>query len=179
MVNTGSTQSIDEAAAGNPEGRRRLLGFVLALAAAPLLGRPATALAHGTRAGDIVIDHPYATPSPPGAPGAVYFRGLSNRGRVADRLISARTPVAESVEIHRSTLDGNVMRMRPIAALELPAGAELRLRHGGDTHLMLVGLKARLEDGQRFTLQLRFERAGDTDVTVWVQTPRLREDHRH
>ena len=65
-------------------------------------------------------------------------------------------------------------------ALELPAGAELKPRHGGDTHLILVDLKAPLRNGERFPLVLRFERAGEREVTVWVQQPR--EDtgeHKH
>lgn len=137
--------------------------------------------AHGTKVGSLTIDHPYATPTPEGArTGAVWFRALVNRGREADRLVGASTPVAESVEIHRSTRDGDIARMRALDALELPPGAELKLRHGGDTHLMLVGLKAPLKDGQRFPLRLRFERAGEHEVTVWVQTPRTTDEpHRH
>jgi len=162
----------------DPARRRWLRGMLVAGTATALL--PAAALAHGTRAGELTIDHPYATPTVPGArTGAVYFRTLTNRGKQADRLVQARTAVADAVEIHRSTLDGDVMRMRAVPALELPPGAVLKLRHGGDTHLMLVGLKAPLQDGQRFTLRLRFERAGEHDVDVWVQTPRARDDHGH
>lgn len=161
----------------HPARRRLTFGLVLA-PLLPLVGGPAQA--HGTRAGDLLIDHPYAPPTPPGArTGAVYFRLLRNLGAVADRLLSARSAVAASVEMHRSTMDGNVMRMRALPALELPAGAELPLRHGGDTHLMLVDLKAPLVEGQRFALWLRFERAGEHEVVVWVQTPRGGAGHRH
>ena len=71
------------------------------------------------------------------------------------------------------------MRMRRIEAIEIPPGAVLKLRHGGDTHLMLLGLKAPLQDGERFALWLRFERAGEHEVTVWVQTPRDPGGHGH
>ena len=158
--------------------RRRLCAIAVALLCAGLA--TPRARAHGTRAGKLTIDHPYATPTPPGArTGAVYFRTLVNRGDLADRLIGARTPLAESVEIHRSVMDGDVMRMRRIEALEIPPGAALKLRHGGDTHLMLLGLKAPLQDGQTFPLWLRFERAGEHEVTVWVQTPRDPGGHGH
>ena len=158
--------------------RRRLFASAAILLVAEL-AMP-RARAHGTRAGDLKIDHPYATPTPPGArTGAVYFRTLVNRGDLADRLIGARTPLAESVEIHRSVMDGDIMRMRRIEAIEIPPGAVLKLRHGGDTHLMLLGLKAPLQDGERFALWLRFERAGEHEVTVWVQTPRDPGGHGH
>jgi hypothetical protein len=148
--------------------RRRPLLAALALA----LAAPA-ARAHGSRVGDIVVDHPYAVPMPAGARnGAAYLRSLSNRGRQPDRLLGASTPRARRVELQRSTRDGDVLRMRAIDAIELPPGAELRLRHGGELHLMLVDVNPPLRDGQRFALRLRFERAGEIALNVWVQTPR-------
>ena len=142
--------------------------------AAILLAVCGMASAHDFKAGSLVIDHPYATPSLGGVTrGALYFRTLKNTGREADRLIGARTPVASSVEIHSSTMDGDVMRMRQVEALELSAGSEMKLRHsGGSHHLMLVGLKQPLKEGDRFPVTLRFERAGEREVTVWVQQPR-------
>ena len=107
---------------------------------------PMSAIAHGTHAGDISIDHPYAVPSPAGSTtGAMYFRALKNHGEQADRLLGARTAVAESVEIHRSTLDGNVMRMRAVEALPL-----------GSTVELLV-----LRDGRKLRIPLRLEAARD------------------
>lgn len=149
-----------------PSLQRRLL-------VASLLLLPGVLRAHDFKAGALVIDHPYATPTPNGARnGAVYFRALKNTGRDPDRLVGARTPVAASVEIHRTTMRGDVMQMRQIEALELPPGADLAIRHGGELHLMLVDLKAPLLEGQRFPIWLRFDRAGEREVTVWVQRPR-------
>lgn len=144
----------------------------------------AAAAAHDFKVGDLVIDHPYATPTPAGATtGAVYFRTLKNTGTQADRLLGVTTPAAASVEMHRSSVDaGNVMRMRAIDALELPAGAALKVRHGGEYHLMLVGLKAPLAVGERFPIRLRFERAGEREVMAWVQQPRdagAATEHKH
>jgi hypothetical protein len=128
--------------------------------------------AHGTRAGDLTIDHPYATPTAPGATvGAVYFRSIANRGRQADRLVEARTIVASQVRVLRQAGDGSAANDTSVT-LELPAGATLKLRHDGPMQLQLVGLKQPLRDGDRFTLTLRFERAGEHEVSVWVQTPR-------
>lgn len=129
--------------------------------------------AHDFRAGKVVIDHPYATPTPTAATtGAVYFRALQNQGSELEKLVGARCTFAESVEIHQMTMDGDVMRMRALPALELPPGQELRPRHGGPLHLMLVGLRRPLLVGDRFALELEFERAGRKEVVVWVQQPR-------
>lgn len=141
-----------------------------------LLGFAAlSAWAHDFKAGDLRIDHPYATPTRPGlSTGAVYVRAIKNRGAQNDRLLSASTPVAARVAIHRMQMDGDVMRMRPVDALDLPAQSDVQLRHGmtDGHHLMLFGLKAPLQDGDRFPVTLRFERAGTHEVMVWVQTPR-------
>jgi copper(I)-binding protein len=133
------------------------------------------AQAHDFKQGDLMIDHPYATSSLAGTRnGSVYFKGLRNRGGQADRLIAAKSAVAERVELHQMQMDGQVMRMREVPAIELPARTEVNLRHGGagTHHLMLVGLKQPLKDGDRFDLELVFEKAGTRRVNVWVQTPR-------
>ncbi|WP_297748697.1 copper chaperone PCu(A)C [Hydrogenophaga sp.] len=135
------------------------------------------AMAHGFKAGDLRIDHPYATPTGPGMrTGAVYLRGIQNLGRQGDRLVGASTPRAGHVEIQQVRLEGDIARMHSLPALELPAGETVALRHNAadGAHLMLLDLTQPLEDGQRFPITLRFERAGEREVIVWVQTPRAR-----
>jgi hypothetical protein len=143
------------------------MGAWLALIAAP-------SSAHDFKLGPLRIDHPYATPTPTGATNsAAYLRGIRNTGDQPDRLIGASTPVARTVEIHRSAIDAqNVMRMRAIEGIDLPPMGEVQVRHGGDHHLMLIDLKRPLNEGDRFPLTLRFQKAGEREVTVWVQKPR-------
>jgi copper(I)-binding protein len=145
----------------------------LVLAAALGLCVSTLAYGHGSSKGDLVIDHPYAPPSLANAPnGAAYVRSIRNKGELPDRLLSASTPVAARVELHRMVLDGTVMRMREAPAIDLPPNSTTSLRHGGEYHLMLVGLKQALKVDDRFKLTLNFERAGTQPVEVWVQTPR-------
>ena len=144
-----------------------------------------TARAHDFRVGTIVIDHPYATPSPMGSnTGAVYIKSLRNRGDAADRLVGASSPTASQVSLHAMRMDGEVMRMHAVSAIELPAKGEVRMSHAAASsttnhHLMLEGLKAPLKDGDRFDLTLRFEKAGERTVQIWVQTPRGTAAHQH
>jgi copper(I)-binding protein len=162
-----------------PRRRRQILAVLAALGLAAPSG---LAMAHDFKLGPLRIDHPYATTTPPGAAnGAAYLRGIRNTGDQADRLIGASTPVARTVEIHRSVVDAqNVMRMRAIEGIALPPKSEVQLRHGGEYHLMLIDLKQPLKDGDRFPMTLRFEKAGEREVTVWVQTPRSADGaHQH
>ena len=144
-----------------------------------------TVRAHDFRVGSIVIDHPYATPSLAGSQtGSVYIKALRNRGDSAERLLGASSPAASRVSLHAMQMDGEVMRMREVVAIELPAKSEVRMGHAPDRtasshHLMLEGLKAPLKDGDRFDLTLRFEKAGERTVQIWVQTPRGSAAHKH
>ncbi|MDD2925997.1 copper chaperone PCu(A)C [Rhodoferax sp.] len=145
------------------------VGAALALLATlPLPGH-----AHGTKAGTLQIDHPYAVPSEPNEPhGKVYLRGIKNNGAQADRLLGASTPVAAAVKLHSLKPDANGLRGMQLDAIELPPQATTLLRHTGDYQLSLINLKAPLKDGDRFALTLNFEHAGSQTVQVWVQTPR-------
>jgi copper(I)-binding protein len=168
-----------------PWAARRVAEAVLAGAAMAIgMASAVPVQAHDFHLGALRLDHPYATPTPAGATtGAAYLRGIRNTGDQPDRLVGARTPVAGAVEIHRHEVDERqVMRMREVAGIDVPARGEVRLRHDGPFHLMLIDLKAPLKVGDRFPLTLRFEKAGERKVTVWVQQPRAAaapHDHRH
>lgn len=143
---------------------KRLFGPVVALA---LLGA-GSVWAHGYKAGSIEIGHPWARATAPSAPsGAVYFV-LSNVGKDDDRLLSATTPVAEKAELHTHLIDGGVMRMRPVDAVEVAPGSPTTFAPGG-LHVMLTGLKQPLVKGKAFPLTLRFEKGGPVTVQVDVQ----------
>src|SRR5664280_1022249 len=145
-------------------------GLVTALAMFALGNAPA----HGAGVGDIEITHPFATPSLPGAPtGAAYFATLANTGSQPDKLVRAATPVAASVELHTMSVDAQgVMRMREVDGIALAPKQSVRMRPGMGDHLMLVGLKRPLKEGETFAMTLQFERAGKVEVKVVVQTPR-------
>lgn len=89
-------------------------------------------------------------------------------GAAADRLTSAQSPVAGKVELHTTVKDGDVMRMRPVNAIEVKPGAPVELKPGG-LHIMLIDLKQPLKQGDRIPLQLVFEKAGPVAVTVEVR----------
>lgn len=72
------------------------------------------------------------------------------------KLVGVSSPVAGHSEVHEMVMDGSVMKMRPIAALELPAGRAVELKPGG-YHLMLMDLKRALKPGEKVPVELRFE----------------------
>ena len=74
------------------------------------------------------------------------------------RLVGARSPAVEQVEVHEMAMQGQTMRMRQIASLALPKGRAVALAPGG-YHLMLIGLKRPLRVGETVALTLIFEDA--------------------
>lgn len=86
------------------------------------------------------------------------------------RLVEARSPVAGVVEIHEMAMDGNVMRMRAITGLDLPAGRAVELKPGG-WHVMLMGLKQTLNAGDTVPITLVFENPDRSRETVEVKAP--------
>jgi periplasmic copper chaperone A len=141
--------------------------------------------AHGGRAGDVEITHPFAVPTPAGAVnGAAYIATLENTGKQPDRLLRVSTPIAQRAEIHTMAVDaGGVMRMREAADIALAPGAPVKMRPGDGFHFMLMGLKQPLKEGDSFPLTLEFERGGKTEVKVVVQVPKSRSgetlEHKH
>jgi hypothetical protein len=98
---------------------------------------------------------------------AVYLTIRNSGG--TDRLEGVSSPVGGAA-VHESSTSGGVMRMRPVAAVEVPADSTVSLRPGG-THIMLTGLSAPLPAGSQFPLRLDFQRSGTKDVEVAVRAP--------
>jgi periplasmic copper chaperone A len=149
--------------------------FVLALA-----GALSAAAAHEFKLGALEIGHPWARPTLPGQSTGGAYLSVHNSGSTPDRLLGGSTPAALRVEVHEMRMDGDVMRMREMAALDLPAGKRVALAPGG-LHLMLTGLKAPLKVGDKLPLKLRFEKAGEIEVMLHVESkPAAAADaHKH
>ncbi len=139
--------------------RLALLCWILALATAPLSAAEVTV-------GDLTIEQAWARASIGAARAGAAYLTIVNRGAALDRLVSVATPVAKRAGLHRTLTEGGVLKMRPAGAIDIPPGAT-GLEPGG-LHVMLMGLKAPLVEGESFPLTLTFERAGPLEVTVAI-----------
>ena len=113
----------------------------------------------------VVVSQPWARASILASrPAAVYLALESPTG---DRLTGIATPVADQAMVHAVEEANGVSRMVHRHVLELPAGQRVTLAPGGE-HIMLIGLDAKLVEGETFPLTLTFERAGAVTVDVPV-----------
>jgi copper(I)-binding protein len=86
------------------------------------------------------------------------------------KLVSASSPVTPIVEVHEMAMQDNVMRMRQIPALDLPAGKTVELKPGG-YHVMLLDLKQQVKEGDTVPLTLVFEGKDGKRESVEVKAP--------
>lgn len=135
-----------------------------------LLGLALPVTAQSVRQGSLTIDGAWTRQTAPGQSVGGGFMTIVNRGKAADRLLSGSSPAAAKIEIHTMSMDGGVMRMRPLAdGLAVPAGGKVELKPGG-YHIMLIGLKKPLALGGRIPVTLRFQRAGSVTVQLQVNS---------
>ena len=120
--------------------------------------------------GGIKVSGAWSRESPQMAHAGAVFLVIENGGKAADSLLGASTDVCETVELHESIIENDVMKMRPVEGnrIEIPAGESVELQPGG-LHIMLINLTALPEAGSRFELALEFEKAGVVLVEVEVR----------
>jgi uncharacterized protein YcnI len=120
------------------------------------------------KAGALTIEQPWTRATPGGAKvGGGYVR-ITNTGQTPDRLIGGSFTGAGWVEVHDMSMDGDVMRMKPVGdGLEIKPGSTVELKPGG-THIMFMDLKDKLTEGQTVGGTLVFEKAGTVAVEYTV-----------
>ena len=106
--------------------------------------------------------------SRPAVDTGVVYAIVANAGAREDLIDSARSPVAQSVELHRSMNVNDMATMKPVYALSIPAHGAREFAPGGD-HIMLIGLKHELKPNETFPLDVHFKSAGWQHVNVTVR----------
>ncbi len=94
------------------------------------------------------------------------FMKIENKGG-ADKLLAASSSVSKTMELHTMSMEGNVMKMREIKGIDIPANGKVELKSGG-LHLMFIDLKEQLKPGLTIKVKLKFEKAGEVEVPFKV-----------
>ena len=146
--------------------------------------------------GKIEISGAWARTSPMIEGAGAAYMVIKNTGSDADALIGASSPAAKTTEVHETYMieaspeasmdgmggmaspeasmdggmgaGGEMMGMRPIPRLDIPAGGSVELKPGS-YHIMLIELVAPLKAGDKIDITLKFEKAGDVKVTAEVK----------
>ena len=126
----------------------------------------------------IQIKDAFARATNPGQSVGGGYLTIENPTASADKLMSVTYAKATSVQIHEMKMEGDKMIMRDIGTLAIPAKSKVELKPGG-YHLMLMGLKEQLNDGDVIPVTLQFEKAGKVDVNMPVRAMSQGKMHNH
>jgi len=114
--------------------------------------------------GSMHIAQPWARATPKGAKSGAAYMTITNKGTAPDRVNCVSSDASGQCQIHSMTMEGGVMKMRPVeGGLEIKPGETVTLQPSG-FHVMLVDLKHPLEQGQTVKATLKFDHAGTVDV---------------
>jgi periplasmic copper chaperone A len=117
----------------------------------------------------IKVENAYTRATVPGQQVAGGFMKIENKGASVDQLISASSPAAGEVQLHEMAMEGNVMKMRQVKDIAVPAGGAVELKPGG-YHLMFMGLKGPFAAGETVPVKLKFAKAGELEVKLPVNS---------
>ena len=149
--------------------RQRLFRFLF-----PALVAAGCAVAAGAaRAQPVSVKDAWVRAPAPGQKVAAAYMELVSRAPLA--LTGVASPAAGSAELHATSMEGGVMRMRPVTRIELPAGGTVKLAPGG-LHVMLVDLKQPLKPGDKVPLTLTVQRADFASSSVFTVTAVVRAE---
>jgi hypothetical protein len=116
----------------------------------------------------VSVDGAWARASVPGQKGTGAFMKLTAKESMT--LVAAASPAAGVAEVHEMKMEGDVMRMRALPSLELPAGKTVELKPGG-YHVMLMDLKAPLTKGSMIPITLTFKDAKGAETRLNLSVP--------
>jgi len=141
------------------------------------------AQAEDATVGSLKISAPWVRATPKGAPVGGGYMTITNSGNVADRLVGGTSDASSRFEIHEMSMEGGVMKMRPVGGIEIKPGQSVEFKPGG-YHVMFVGLKQSFEQGQHVKATLQFEKAGNVAVNfnvegIGAQTGGANKQHGH
>src|SRR6185437_3617839 len=116
-----------------------------------------TAEAHEFKVGTLDIGHPWSRPTPKDANIAGGYLTITNKGKVADRLIGGTSPAAGQIEVHEMVEVDGKTKTRAIAdGIEIAPGKTIEFKPGS-LRLVLLGLKEPFAAGQKIKGALTFE----------------------
>ena len=124
----------------------------------------------------IKIEGAWARPTVKGQQGGGGYMAVTSA--TGDRLLGGSTTLSQRFELHTMSMKGDVMEMRQMEAVDLPAGKKIEFKPGG-MHLMFSGLKQPLALGSKVPVTLKFEKAGDVKVEFEIMSHPAAPMHKH
>ena len=130
---------------------------------------------------DLIIKHPYTNQIRPGTKNSVfYINNIINNSQKKEELIKVTSPYAETVEIHKTIKDNNIMKMRKIDKIEIPSNKSVSLSKNNKNgyHIMLINIDGKLKNKEEFPATLFFTNRPPKKIIIEVQNKK-NNSHKH
>lgn len=124
------------------------------------------------------IEDAYVRATPPHSPNSAAFMHINNNSDKSLKLVAVSSDIAERVELHSHTMTDGMMKMRQVAAVEIEANASVELRPGS-FHVMFLGLKSALIEGDSVKLKLYFNNGDEIIVDAPVKKITMQKEMKH
>ena len=114
---------------------------------------------------NLIISNIWTRITPRTAKTGAAFLTITNKGKTDDTLVAVSSAIAKKTEIHQSSIENNIMKMRHVGKIHVPAGGKAELKPSS-FHIMFIGLHAPIKQGDHFPLTLIFKTAGTVKIMV-------------
>jgi len=129
-------------------------------------------------ADQVVVQDPYVRLAPPNSPATGAFMVIRNNGDKDVKVVKADNSASKVTELHTHLNENGVMKMRPVASIEVKSKGEAVLKPGS-LHVMLIDLKAPLKDGDTVPITLTFDDGSSKSVDAKVRPIVVPNNHEH
>jgi len=118
----------------------------------------------------VTVNEPYVRLAPPNAPATAAFMVIKNAGDKDVKVVKADSPASKVTELHTHLNENGVMKMRPVAAIDVKSKGEAVLKPGG-LHVMLIDMKAPMKEGDVVPITLTFDDGSSKKIDAKVVKP--------
>lgn len=129
-------------------------------------------------ADQVVVQDPYVRLAPPNSPATGAFMVIKNNGDKDVKVVKADNNASKVTELHTHLNENGVMKMRPVASIDVKSKGEAVLKPGS-LHVMLIDLKAPLKDGDTVPITLTFDDGSSKKVDAKVRPIVVPNNHEH
>lgn len=111
---------------------------------------------------------------PPGSPTTALFMDIENTSDKDIYLVKAESSLSKKVELHNHIMKDGMMKMEEVSKIKIKAKSKTHLKPGG-LHIMMIGLKSDLTEGQEVEVKLNFE--SGTSMTIKPKVVKFKAHH--
>ncbi|MCB1189958.1 MAG: copper chaperone PCu(A)C [Leptospiraceae bacterium] len=127
---------------------------------------------------DLILENAWIKETPMDQMNSAAFLNIENNSNNPIKLLSVESDISETVELHETIYENEVMKMQMVENIVIPPKSVLELKPGS-LHVMFINIKRDLKEGENISLALNFETIGKKSVMAKVKKHESMMQHEH